>query len=612
MVLREEGYVMLKYWRVLMLLIMVLGSLFAVGMKYYPYGRNGVEIVYVSNTSPASGVLVQGMQITHINSRKVANSLEWDSLTKNLSGTITLMANGREYKFRMNDSHGLGIDVMDMERTNLELGLDLRGGTRIILQPEEENVTKEDIAQVISTLNTRANLFGLKEMKVSSLTGADGRHYVQIEAAGLNREVIEELLSRQGTFRAMVEKPVALKNRKGTMEIGDDMYPVFAVPNTTKIRVGNITVDENGTFELSGVSFVYENVTNNKALFLARAYTGTDIELVYSDPQHSGVIPASGGYKFYFVVLVSEEGAKRFAAVTKGIPSILDVRTGERYLDSRILLYLDNQLVSDLRISSELGGKIYNTPQITGFRSEIDDATQEKLRLQTILRSGALPTTLKTVSVDVLSPTLGTEFISSTLLAAGLAGIAVILVVFIRYRRFKVAVPLVLTGLSEAIIILGIAATNDTAVWVSVLVLNFTLISAAWWKKHEIDIYAWIGAILIPLLGLMSWTIDLPAIAGIVAVIGTGMDDQIIIADETLSGRKDKRVYSLRERIKRAFFIIFGSAATTIAAMTPLMFIGIGLVRGFAITTIVGVLIGILITRPAYAKIIELGFRHEA
>ena len=40
--------------------------------------------------------------------------------------------------------------------------------------------------------------------------------------------------------------------------------------------------------------------------------------------------------------------------------------------------------------------------------------------------------------------------------------------------------------------------------------------------------------------------------------------------------------------------------------MIPLMFLGIGLIRGFAITTIVGVLIGILVTRPAYARIIEI------
>ncbi|MCK4497292.1 MAG: hypothetical protein KAU24_03795 [Candidatus Aenigmarchaeota archaeon] len=166
---------------------------------------------------------------------------------------------------------------------------------------------------------------------------------------------------------------------------------------------------------------------------------------------------------------------------------------------------------------------------------------------------------------------------------------------------------MVFISLSEVIIILGIAAVQDSMIWLAVLIINFLLISMAWWKKHEIDIYAWIGALLIPLLGMASWTIDLPTIGGIIAAIGMGVDHQIIIADETLAGKKEEeKLYTLKKKIKMAFFIIFGAAATTIAAMIPLMSIGIGFIRGFAITTIVGVLVGILITRPAYARIIEM------
>ncbi len=273
-------------------------------------------------------------------------------------------------------------------------------------------------------------------------------------------------------------------------------------------------------------------------------------------------------------------------------------------MDTRILLYLDDQLVSDLRISASLAGQVYTTPQIQGFRSTMEDAINEKMSLQTILRSGALPVTLETASIDVISPTLGTGFFTSAAYAGLFAGIVVFVIVFIRYRSIRVAIPLVFIAFSEVIIILGIAATNDSMIWSVVLLINFILISAAWWKKHDIDVYVWAGAILIPLLGMMSWTIDLPAIGGIIAAIGTGVDHQIIIADEAITGER-KREYDIKEKIKRAFFIIFGAAATTIAAMLPLMFLGIGLVRGFAITTIIGILVGILITRPAYAKIVE-------
>ena len=64
---------MLKYWRILLLLVTILGALLAIGFKVYPYGRNGVEIVYISEDSPAFGVLEQGMIITSINGHAIKN-----------------------------------------------------------------------------------------------------------------------------------------------------------------------------------------------------------------------------------------------------------------------------------------------------------------------------------------------------------------------------------------------------------------------------------------------------------------------------------------------------------------------------------------------------------
>ena len=51
--------------------------------------------------------------------------------------------------------------------------------------------------------------------------------------------------------------------------------------------------------------------------------------------------------------------------------------------------------------------------------------------------------------------------------------------------------------------------------------------------------------------------------------------------------------------------------AATVAAMIPLLFAGAGLLKGFAITTIVGVTIGVFITRPAFAAMIEVLFEEE-
>lgn len=599
---------MLKYWRIWLLIIVVFGAVLAVGLKAYPYGRNAVEIVYFSDDSPVRGVLEQGMFITAVNGNPVRNIEEWNSLTMGLKGQVTLTANGKDYEFYVNES--MGIDVVDIERTNLNFGLDLRGGTRIVLKPKE-NATKDMIDQVISTMQTRANIYGLREMNFYPIRGATGEYYVQVEVAGIKRDIVKDLLSTEGKFEAKISKAVVVSDGKGSMQLGSESFPVEVLDNET-IRINNSVIQPNQTFVLKGIELEYLNKTQNKLIFMGLVYEGKDIELVYSDPQHSGIMPISGGYRFYFVVLVSVEGAQRFADVTSGVPSFLDLQSGERYLESQIYLYLDNELVSQLRISADLGGKVYQSPQVTGSRIEMEDAVDEKLRLQTILRSGALPTGLETESVDIISPALGTEFFGSTIYAAILAVIAIVVIVFVRYKNFRIAIPMVFISLSEVIIILGIAAIQDSMIWLVVLIINFLIISMAWWKKHEIDIYAWVGALLIPLLGMASWTIDLPAIGGIIAAIGTGVDHQIIIADETLAGKKEEeKLYTLKKKIKMAFFIIFGAAATTIAAMIPLMSIGIGFVRGFAITTIVGVLVGILITRPAYARIVEMATKSD-
>lgn len=589
---------MIRYWRVWLLIIMVIGSLLAIGLKSFPYGREGVEIVYLDPTSPAQGILEQGMIITDINRQQIKNLDDWNRLSHE-TGEVAIRANGQVYTLQVNES--LGINAVAIERTNLELGLDLQGGTRIILQPEG-NTSKDIIDQTIEILETRANLFGLQEVKFSPVQDLEGGQLIQVEAAGVGSDVVDELLSRQGKFVAKVVKPVDLVNGSGTLIIGSDEFPV-TVSGNTSIVVDGGEIETGESFEMNNIPFEYINRSGNRVLLHATVFDGEDIELVYTDPQRSGVLPQGDAYQFFFQVLLSVDGAGTFADVTTGIPTFFDVNTGQQYLESSLLLFIDDRLVSSLNIAGSLGGQIIQSPQITGSEITLEAANQEKLRLQTILQSGALPVALTTVSIGVVSPTLGAGFFEAAAMA-GLIGVTMVFVIlFARYRRIRITVPLILIGLSEAIIILGIAATNDYAVWSVVLVANLAVVIFAWLKKQEIDLYAWFGALLIPIIGMLSWTIDLPAIAGLLAVIGTGVDHQIIIADEAL--KKKRKIYGVSEHLRRAFFIIVGAAGTTIFAMLPLLFVGVGLIRGFAITTIAGVLVGILVTRPAFARIVE-------
>jgi preprotein translocase subunit SecD len=119
-------------------------------------------------------------------------------------------------------------------------------------------------------------------------------------------------------------------------------------------------------------------------------------------------------------------------------------------------------------------------------------------------------------------------------------------------------------------------------------------------------------SIVLGLAALINWDIDLPSMAGIIAAVGTGVNDQIILTDEVLSGKKEaKKFFSLGEQVRKAFSIIFTAAATIIAAMLPILSIGAGMLKGFAFTTIMGVLVGIIITRPGYARVIEYVLREK-
>ena len=77
-------------------------------------------------------------------------------------------------------------------------------------------------------------------------------------------------------------------------------------------------------------------------------------------------------------------------------------------------------------------------------------------------------------------------------------------------------------------------------------------------------------------------------------------------------GRKQTSGYiNWKLRIKNAFFIVFAAFATTLVSMIPLFTTGVGLLKGFAFTTIVGISIGVIITRPAFAHMLEILLRKD-
>ncbi|CEG13633.1 putative Protein-export membrane protein SecD [groundwater metagenome] len=232
-------------------------------------------------------------------------------------------------------------------------------------------------------------------------------------------------------------------------------------------------------------------------------------------------------------------------------------------------------LQSSPRLNFFSSGPVYNAV-IEGISPTKADAEKKVIATQVLLSSGNLPIKILPIcgttfaenteqcggKETTFDPALGGKFLSISAIIGIIAIIVVSIIIFIRYRKMALTIPVMLTCLSEIIIILGFAS-------------------------------------------MIHWELDLLAIAGIIIVVGTGVDNQIVILDETLKRGKKKEVVSIVERIKSAFFIIFVSAGTIIVVMLALMGVEAGMLKGFAFTTIAGVLIGVIITRPAFAKIVE-------
>ena len=479
--------------------------------------NSSAEIAGIKSPAPNTAPMSKE-KIIAINNVEIKNEQDYYNYVSSLKPlrTITVKTNKALYKLETKaDAEGnadLGLKVDNAPATNIRKGIDLQGGTRVLLKPEEK-VSQSDMDMLLASMKQRLNIYGLSDVVVRTANDLSGNQYILVEIAGVNEEEVKELLAKQGKFEAKIK---------------------------------------------------------NETVFIG----GEDIVYVCRSADCSGIDPNRGcsefqdgwSCRFRFSISLTVEAAERQAELTKDLEIIIE--NDEEYLNESLELYLDNELVDTLRIGSDLKGKPVTDIAISGpgFGASQQEAMIDSLknmkRLQTILITGSLPVKLDIVKTDTLSPSLGKEFLNNAFLIGVIAVLVVGSIVFIRYREWKVTLVMMVMVASEIIAILGVAA-------------------------------------------LIGWNIDLAAIAGIIIVVGSGVDHLIIISDETL--RKEGDYFSnWKERIKRALFIIMGAYLTTIVAMVPLLRAGAGLVKGFALTTIIGVSIGVLITRPAYAKIVEL------
>ncbi len=202
----------------------------------------------------------------------------------------------------------------------------------------------------------------------------------------------------------------------------------------------------------------------------------------------------------------------------------------------------------------ELDGRIISAPNvnepITGGSATISGnfTAKEAQELAIKLKAGQFPVPLKMVENRTVGPTLGQDAVEKSMIAGALGLGAVIIFMFFNYRF-----P-------------GLVA--DMAL------IIYTLISIAVFK-------------LVPI------TLTVPGIAGFILSIGMAVDANILIFERTKEElRAGRSIYNALEAgFDRAFPSIFDSNITTLISCGVLFYFGTGLIRGFALTLGIGVLV---------------------
>ncbi|NLM26473.1 MAG: protein translocase subunit SecD [Firmicutes bacterium] len=242
----------------------------------------------------------------------------------------------------------------------------------------------------------------------------------------------------------------------------------------------------------------------------------------------------------------NQEGAELFAFLTA------------RYVGQVVTITLDNEVIQRVTVREPIpGGKA----QITGL------ATYDEAReITVLLQSGSLPVPLEIIEIRNIGPSLGQDSISRSI-KAGIFGIIFVVL----YMMFYYKLP-------------GFVADISLGIYVILTLAIFNLINA---------------------------TLTLPGIAGLILSVGMAVDANVLIFEqikEELNRGKRLRP-AIEAGFNRAFVTILDSNITTLISAGVLFYFGSSIVRGFAVTLSIGILVSmftaIVVTRSILNAIVD-------
>ncbi len=447
------------------------------------------------------------------------------------------------------------------------LGLDLRGGTQVILTPKQvegQVVTNEAMQQAVNIIRQRVNAFGVSEAEVSVQgQGANSNIIVSIPGK-TNSDVIDSLKSTAKLdFRPVLDAQVGTATAVGSGTATPKpttpavLPPIQSVADDAAFRaqyakldcsaegalVGGVPVDETkfvATCDREG---------GQKYVLAPARVLGTQISKAVPE------LPQQGIGAWQVSLTLNGKGASDFAAVTGEI-------TKNPAPKNQLGIVLDGMVFSAPSVNEAiLGGRAVITGEFT---------QKTATDLANVLKYGALPISLDVASSSQLSPSLGNDQLRGGLLA-GLIGLLVVTIYLLVYYR-------ALGGVALASLMVAAAITYFVVV----------------------------------ILGeRIGFALTLAGVAGLVVAIGITADSFIVyferLRDEVREGRTLRTAATTGWN--RARRTILAADGVSFLAATVLYFLSVGSVRGFAftlgLTTLIDVFVAFYFTRPLVEMLVR-------
>lgn len=443
--------------------------------------------------------------------------------------------------------------------TSVKLGLDLRGGTSVTLQPriapgEEGTITNEAIDQAVAIIRQRVNSLGVAESEVAAQGTGTSRQIVISVPGDTGRRVVD-LVGQTAELRF---RQVLATGAGASSVVDPTATPVAGVTPELNAQFSafDCTLAENR--QGTGTDLPSQTIVACDRAGLTKYILGPAEVLGRQISEASAGLNTQAGSAWFVSLTFNSEGTAAFAAVTSRVTSLPEP-------NNQLAIVLDGLVVSAPRINEAIPS---GTAQITGSFTQL-----EANDLANVLKYGALPLAFDRGEVQQVSPTLGADQLDAGLIAGALGLVLVVIFTLAYYR------------------VLGFVTVGSLAIAGAMLYLLFLLLGQ------------WIG-----------FTLTLAGIAGAIVAIGITADSFIVyferVRDEMREGR------SLRTAVETGWIrarrtILIADFVSLIAAVL-LYFFAVGGVRGFAftlgLTTVIDLIIIFVFTKPALVLVSRMKF----